>query len=401
MREILFVDDDSFILNGLRSLLRKQRETWEMSFVTSGSAALETLALRPRDIVVSDMRMPGMDGAELLYRVRELYPRTARIILSGQAGHDDLIRARPVAQQILCKPCERSVLCEAIDRLFKVQALLADERIHTLVGKLERLPLFPKSYLELSQAMAHPLPTMAEIVRVVERQPALSVMVLSIANAGYFGRAQAAVSIETAVKLLGVELLRALALSTDLFSQINEPLLESRTFMSLPQRSLLKAQLARSFVRDAALTEEAFEAALLMDIGYIVLGQSDPAGYLTLLNEAEKGQQPIQELERERFGFTHAEVSGYLLGVWGLPAPVVEVVVGHHLPELLGLAHNPVAAAIHTADVLVDALWSARSDPTAGIDACILNRPEVRARLPEWQIKAQAAASGLGWTGNL
>src|SRR5271169_4174344 len=105
MREILFVDDDSFILNGLRSLLRKQRETWDMSFVTSGSAALETLAERPRDIVVSDMRMPGMDGAELLYRVRELYPRTARIILSGQAGHHDLIRARPVAQQILCKPC--------------------------------------------------------------------------------------------------------------------------------------------------------------------------------------------------------------------------------------------------------------------------------------------------------
>jgi HD-like signal output (HDOD) protein len=392
VRAILFVDDEPFILEGLRSLLRKQRESWDMSFVSSGPAALEALAQQPRDVVVSDMRMPGMDGAELLGRVRELYPRTARVILSGQASPQDLIRARPVAQQILSKPCERPVLCEAIERLFKVQALLDNERIQTLVGRLQRLPLYPKCFHDLSQAMTRLELSMSEIVGVIEQDAALSIMVLSIANGGYFGRPQGTLSIHKAVDLIGLPLLQAIALSSDMFAHIDDSLLKSRVLLDLPERSLLKARLARRFVADPTLREEAFAAALLLDIGQVVLAQDGIEAYLALLKAAEAECRPLQELERERLGFTHAEVSGYLLGLWGLPARVVELVAKHHHPELLEASQFPVAIAVHVADVLVDALRSNPGDPFAAIAPSIRERPEVKASLKPWWAMVQEAA---------
>lgn len=394
MRAILFVDDEPFLLEGLRSLLRKQRESWNMSFVGSGAAALEALAQQPRDVVVSDMRMPGMDGAELLGRVRDLYPRTARMILSGQASHQDLIRARPVAQQILSKPCERSVLCETIERLFKVQTLLDNEHIQTLVGRLQRLPLFPKCFNDLSQAMTRLQLSMPEIIRVVEQDPALSIMVLSIANAGYFGRPQGTLSVQKAVELIGLQLLQALALSSDIFTHLDASLLSSKSLMELPQQSLLKARLARKFVDDATLGDEAFAAALLLDIGQVVLAQDDVSAYLGLLKASETDPRPLHELERERLGFTHAEVSGYLLGLWGLPARVVELVAKHHHPELLEPSMHSAASAVHVADVLVDASRANASDPFAAIAPTIRERPEVQARLGSWWSMVQEAARG-------
>jgi CheY-like chemotaxis protein len=74
MRRILFVDDESRILEGLQRMLRPQRQHWEMAFASSGEAALKLLEERPFDVIVSDMRMPVMDGAALLTHVRDRFP---------------------------------------------------------------------------------------------------------------------------------------------------------------------------------------------------------------------------------------------------------------------------------------------------------------------------------------
>ena len=87
-KRILFVDDERNILQGLQDLLRKQRKEWDMAFALGSQAALDELAQAPFDVVVSDMRMPGMDGAELLARIKEQYPSVARIVLSGHADRD-------------------------------------------------------------------------------------------------------------------------------------------------------------------------------------------------------------------------------------------------------------------------------------------------------------------------
>jgi DNA-binding NtrC family response regulator len=85
LKHILFVDDDRYLLEGLRDALRPHRRRWKMSFVSSGEEAMTLLAEQEHDIVISDLRMPGIDGATLLAQVREEHPTTVRIVLSGQA----------------------------------------------------------------------------------------------------------------------------------------------------------------------------------------------------------------------------------------------------------------------------------------------------------------------------
>ena len=83
MTRILFVDDEINILQGLRRLLRPFAQNWAMDFASTGDEGLAKLAATPFDVVVSDMRMPGMDGAQFLEQVRHRHPETMRIILSG------------------------------------------------------------------------------------------------------------------------------------------------------------------------------------------------------------------------------------------------------------------------------------------------------------------------------
>jgi YesN/AraC family two-component response regulator len=83
---ILFVDDEPNLIDGLRRMLRSFRQRWNIAFATSGSEALELMSQRPFDVIVSDMRMPGMDGRQLLEEVEKRHPQTVRVVLSGSVG---------------------------------------------------------------------------------------------------------------------------------------------------------------------------------------------------------------------------------------------------------------------------------------------------------------------------
>ncbi|MDJ0855264.1 MAG: response regulator, partial [Desulfobacterales bacterium] len=83
-KRLLFVDDEPMVLKGLQRSLRSMRQEWEMTFAAGGREALDAMQAQPFDVVISDMRMPEMDGAQLLEVVKRDYPQVVRIILSGQ-----------------------------------------------------------------------------------------------------------------------------------------------------------------------------------------------------------------------------------------------------------------------------------------------------------------------------
>lgn len=115
MKRVLFVDDEPNVLQGLQRMLRPQRRRWDMTFCDSGEEALRRLAEAPFDVLVSDMRMPGMSGAPLLAEAQARFPRVVRLILSGQADRESLDALAGVTHRFLSKPCDAALLQAAIE----------------------------------------------------------------------------------------------------------------------------------------------------------------------------------------------------------------------------------------------------------------------------------------------
>ncbi|MGA2697314.1 MAG: response regulator, partial [Terriglobales bacterium] len=156
MIRILFVDDEVKILEGLKRMMWLHRCEWEMAFAPGGRAALSMLESCAFDVVVSDMRMPEMDGAALLEIVREKYPNVLRFILSGYTELEAAYRAVPVAHQFLSKPCDADALRDGIQRSTSLVEVLNSKMMASMVGSLRDLPSMPRTCAELRRVMADP-----------------------------------------------------------------------------------------------------------------------------------------------------------------------------------------------------------------------------------------------------
>jgi HD-like signal output (HDOD) protein len=382
-KRILFVDDEVQVLDGLRNLFRRQRHVWDMVFVTSGEAALAELAQAPFDVIVSDMRMPGMDGATLLRHVKSDYPGVVRIVLSGHAERAAMVRALSVAHQFLSKPCEAESLRAALERTCALRDLLANEVIRRAAGQLERLPSAPDTYWELAQALTQPDVQWQDVAAIVERDSAMAVKVLQLVNSTFFGLSRQVVSVQQAVMYLGVELLKGLALGAHVFAtlpSVNVPGFSLDRFQRHAQQT---AQLARKFVSDPVRIDEAFTAAMVHDIGQIVLGLGMPAEFGAVCREVAVTGQPAEVVERARLGVTHATVGAYLLGLWGLPFTIVEAVAYHHAPSLVPGGPREVLAALHVSEAFAEAAEKG-PDVEPVIDRRFLEHAGLTARFEQW-----------------
>lgn len=123
-KRILFVDDDPNVLAGLRNVMHRERARWDAVYVEGGERALDELGRSTFDVVVCDMRMPGMDGVELLERIRESWPETARVMLSGSADREEIVRATAAVDELLGKPCSASVLKATLERMMSRVAVV-------------------------------------------------------------------------------------------------------------------------------------------------------------------------------------------------------------------------------------------------------------------------------------
>jgi HD-like signal output (HDOD) protein/CheY-like chemotaxis protein len=354
MKRVLFVDDEQQVLDGLRDLLRRQRKQWDMTFATDAQKAMQLMAEKPYDVVVSDMRMPGTDGATLLAHVKQHHPEAARIILSGQADRESVLRALPAAHQFLSKPCDADALRTVIERACQLQQMLSDPAIRTLVGRLDHLPSAPHTYFELTRAAQNPDAGVSDFTVIVEQDPAMSVKVLQLVNSAYFGLAQRVSSVQQAVMRLGVELLKALALSVHAFSALKIPPVKGFSIDSLQQHSISTARLGQAIAGDKIIGAEVFASAVVHDVGKLVLAMCMPEQFAQVLAEQARTQKTFYEVEQELLSLTHAEVGAYLLGYWGLPLQIVETIAFHHMPGEVPQDSIRTLAAVHIADALAD-----------------------------------------------
>ena len=352
---LLFVDDDPNILNGLRRTLMAQRKVWDMHFVESGAAALSVLADQAVDVVVSDMRMPGMDGAELLCRVRELYPHVMRIILSGYADEETVARVVPVAHQYLTKPCEAAQLVAAINNVLTVRHNIGDKRLAGLLAGMNSLPGLPQSLRAVLQELEKPEPSIKTLGQLISRDVALSANLLRVVNSSFYGFARRVSAPEQAVSLLGFRVVRSLALSVHLFTALTSDQQAGFSLQGLWDHCLRVSGLAQAIARAEGLPvevcEQATVAGLLHDVGKLVASVLLPTEYGEVLRLARDEGVRLVEAEKRLLGFTHAEVGCFLMGLWGVAVPVTQALAHHHAPAGRESALG-VVTVVHIANVL-------------------------------------------------
>jgi HD-like signal output (HDOD) protein len=216
----------------------------------------------------------------------------------------------------------------------------------------------------------------------------MSAKVLQLVNSAYFGNTQRIASIQQAVMYLGIELLKGLALSGNVFGTIGKAGIEGFSLETLQMRSLRTACLAKRFVADPRRAEEAFTAALVADIGQIIIATGLRKGYQDVLRQARDGRRPLHAVELETLGVTHAEIGAHLLGVWGLPFSIIEGVAYHHRPNALGDGPCEMLGALHAADALVD---PPQEGVEAELDLDFFERAGLVGRLVEWRRIAASA----------
>lgn len=396
MKRILFVDDEPNVLMGLRRLLRPRQGEWEMTFVGSGAEALAALQRQPYEVVVTDMKMPGMDGAALLSRVQERFPRAVRIVLSGYADLEASMRSVLVSHQFLAKPCDPGHLDEVIDRACSLQALLGDAALQETVGSIGDLPVLPRVYRQLTEALADPEAEIACIAGIVEQDRAISAKLLQLVNSSFFGLRKEVSDLGRATAYLGINTIRDLVLSLEVFHQFEHDERLRGFSMEREQRhALLAARIARQLVEDKVQAEQAFLGAMLHDLGRLVMAAHLPEEFARVCEASSGSGRPLHEVEAELLGgIGHAEIGGYLLGLWGMTYPVVEAVANHHRPARVGSQEGfGVLAAVHVAQALAEEQESG-AGALSGVDEDYLAALGVLDRLDGWrEIAAREACS--------
>ncbi len=400
MKRVLFVDDQPRVLEQLQQMLESQKDQWDMAFAPGGEAALMLLDATPFDVVVSDIAMPGMDGAALMKIVCERYPAIVRIVLSAPQEMEEALRAVPVAHQFLLKPCDPNMLRVAVERATSLSNILSNKLLANLVGSVKDLPVLPRTYLALRQKLAEPEASIVDVVRIVEQDVAISAKILQLVNSAFFGLPREVSSVRTAVGFLGIDTLQNLVLSAGVFTIFDQlARLPGFSCEELQAHSQLTTKIAGQIPASAHVRGVAVVAGLLHDVGKLVLATRAPAHFTRALEGAEAEGRPLYVVETELMGVSHAEVGAYLLGIWGLPSPVVEAVAHHHHPERVPQDSLDAVGIVYISNILAHQVAgrAPAGEPLAQmeIDTEYLERLGVSEQFPSWQEMAKTSAGEL------
>ncbi|MCG7991656.1 MAG: response regulator [Candidatus Thiodiazotropha lotti] len=389
-KRILFVDDEGNILSGLRRSLRAYRKQWDMLFVDSGQEALSKAEETHIDAVITDMRMPGMDGAQLLDRIAQRHPHVVRIVLSGQSDQETVMKTVGPAHQYLNKPCEVDVLKAALVRAFSLRDLLGKSELNSLISGMRALPSLPTIYNELVSLIQDPNTAVADIGRLIAKDPAMTVKTLQLVNSAFFGLGRHISNPVDAASLLGMEILKPLVLSIGIFQQFDQDNLSTKEFSldSLWAHSMKVGSLAKQIANrqgmEKTLIEDCLLSGMLHDIGKLILALNLPEEYSRMELLLTDQQQSRSSAEAEIFGATHGTVGAYLLGLWGLPESVVEAVALHNQPSLQAEATFSPLTIVHVANGVIHQ-HGAETPETSPMDRDYLQTLGMLDQLDQWQ----------------
>ena len=357
--KILFVDDEPAILRTLQRTLRNLLATNRIDFESNPLTAIARLSETDYDLVVTDMRMPGCNGVQVLEAAVRCNPGGMRAVLSGYSGEDEMAQALPYAHLFFAKPFDPKTITDLIAHASALAAMPLSDDLRRRLGGLKALPPVPKLFATLNRALEDQehKSSLADICAILSQDVALAAKLMQLANSAFFSGGGRVVRIEQAVQLLGTRILSGLVLQHELLANaVLAPEL-SAWRERLNRESLATAELimriARHLNLNAAMRDEAAMAGLLHDIGHLVmLTEFLDVDTLPELIQRRHGEALCQD-EETLIGVHHGWIGAYLLRLWGLPQSLVEAVAWHHHPSRSGISGFGTLTLVHVADALV------------------------------------------------
>ncbi len=386
---ILFVDDEQKVLEALRRTLASMRNEWEMVFVTSGHEALQIMAQRQFDVIVSDMRMPVMDGAQLLNAAKERFPSVVRFVLSGYIPTETILKTIDSADQFFSKPCDPELLKSAIKGALEAQKIIISTELRSAISSIRALPTLPKLYIQLIETVNSPKSSFKDIADIIRRDPTVTAKVLQLVNSAFFGLRHHVENMQHAVTILGIDTLKAVVLTTETFSTFSQLEIDTFHIEELYDHSFVIGALARSMAetisKDRSLIDSVGMAGILHDIGKVILIRNKPIEYERVFKMQHDRNVPFYVLEKDSLGISHAEIGGYLLSVWGLPEAIIKAVLFHCEPYRLEETACNEATLIYIANKLYEKLnREDKGNENLNIDEKYLAKLGLTKFIPQW-----------------
>jgi len=390
--KVLFADPEPNMLDGHRRLLRSQRPGWQGYYATSGTAALELLAVHNPVFLVTELGLKTPDGSELLSHTQRFFPETVRIVLSSESDPEaeSILRATQSAHQFLVKPCKPETLLTKIEQACLLRRLLRNPSLAKVIGGIPHLPSLPPLYYELLAALDSENASLEDIGNIIARDVSMTTRVLHLVNSAFFGLPRRVAAPQEAAILLGVNIIKSLVLYVKLFFTAPESPIPGLSLDDLWAHSTLTASLAREITRemggDRRALEEAMLGGMLHDVGKLLV--MDQGSYIrAVTRRMDEEKLPFWQAEYREFETSHAEIGGYLLGIWGLPDVTVLTVACHHRPLQIPPEGFSPLTAIHVANALLETRAGRPTKP----DSEYLSFLGLTDHLRSWEILADHA----------
>lgn len=387
--KVLFVDDEPEVLSGLKRMLHGHRSEITTFVANDGPGALDLLENNDIEIIVSDMRMPKMDGAQLLEEVRSRHPKIIRIILSGHADKSNTIKSVKPAHQFLAKPVNQRTLLDVLMRAKAMMEVMNNESLAYLLSKVESLPSLPHIYKKLTDEIESDQASLEKIGQIIEEDMGMTATILKVVNSAFFGIPRRISKPAQAASLLGMDAIKSLVLSYQLFHSFDLSKAINISFEKLWKHSITTANFSKIIAQDAGFdketVDEAFFAGMLHDVGKLPLYSISNKLYSKVLVKVREHDMLLADVEQEILGTTHAEAGGYLMGLWGMPEPVIMAIAYHHRPLKMPETAMSILTAVHVANVFEhDLVVINKNYARPVMDNAYLAKINVLERVPHW-----------------
>ena len=386
---VLFVDDEPLVLQGLQRMLRPLNNQWDMAFVESGPKALEAMASDPYSVIVSDMRMPGMNGAQLLEELSKTYPGTVRIILSGHADKNLIVQCVGTAHQFLSKPCEPDELKAAVARGHYFQNSIKSDVLKEIIAKMDTLPSVPSLFHKIIEKLRDENCSLEDVAEIIASDVAMTAKLLKVVNSAFFGLRREVANPHDAVAFLGIDTIKALVLAANAFGCFEGAVRSPVSVETMWSHSITVGNWCKRIAQhengSRSEIDECFLSGMLHDVGKLALSTNVPELYSDALAVAASEMIPLHRAEEKVFGANHAEIGGCLLSLWGLPPRVVDAISFHHDPSRSAIEGFTALAALHSADAFASEQQENRCGAEAGLDLSYLTDRNLADKLDHWK----------------